>query len=217
MIIQLNEKNEIISIFKAGEFPNETERKYEVLDNEFTDEILNHIFDYKYENNSFIKKDNAENIRLEKLKKAKISNMSTFCSNEIIKGVNFKGKHYSLTLDDQTNISNLSMLASLGNSVPYHADSNEGANCELFTPQEFLEFSNYCQMYKLFHLTYYNQLKGYINSLNTIEEVLNINYGVCLKGEYLINLKKLTNNFDYTLNEINDYNSYEHILNDSFL
>ena len=35
------------------------------------------------------------------------------------------------------------------------------------------------------HITYFNQLKLYVNTLETIEEVETVNYGDELTGEYL--------------------------------
>jgi hypothetical protein len=140
--------------------------------------------------------------------------MSEICKNSIFNGVVFKNKKYSLGLDDQTNITNLSILASAGQDVPYHADGEE---CEVIPAQEFVEFASYCQQFKLCHLTYYNQLKQYVNSLTNIEDILSVNYGMELPTEYMEKIHTLTQGIidDYTniikpVEDIVDYSSIIH-------
>lgn len=209
MTIILDEEKNIIQLIMVGQSLDEN--AIEVGDIELS--IVRNIFDYKYINGEFVLKDTAYNERLKKLKQAKIKTMSQTCNEEIIKGVTYGGEHYSLTLDDQTNISNLTILAVQGNSVPYHADG-QGANCKIFTAEEFTQFSSYCQQFKIYHLTYFNQLKGYINSLTNTEDILSINYGTELAGEYATALTTLTNNFQYNMPVIQDINNYTDILID---
>lgn len=209
MTIILDEEKNIIQLIMVGKSLDEN--AIEVGDIELS--IVRNIFDYKYIDGEFILKDTAYSERLEKLKQAKIKTMSQICNEEIIKGVTYGGERYSLTLDDQTNISNLTILAVQGNSVPYHADGR-GANCKIFTAEEFIQFSSYCQQFKIYHLTYFNQLKGYINSLTNTEDILSVNYGDKLTGDYATALATLTNNFQYNMPVIQDKNDYTDILID---
>lgn len=208
MTIILDEEKNIIQLIMVGQTTDEN--AIEVGDIEQS--IVKNIFDYKYIDGEFVLKESAYSEKLEKIKQAKIDTMSQICSAEIIKGVDYNNEHYALTLDDQTNISNLTMLAAQGSTVPYHADG-DGANCKIFTAEEFTQFSSYCQQFKIYHLTYFNQLKGYINSLTNVEDVLSINYGTELTGKYAESLIQMTNGFQYSITVVEDKTDYSRILN----
>ena len=209
MTIILDEDKNIIQLIIVGQT---TDKNAIEVDN-IEQNIVKNIFDYKYIDGKFVLKESANIEKLKKIKQAKIKSMSNTCSSEIINGIEWNGEHYSLTLDDQTNISNLTMLASQGQSVPYHADG-DGANCKIFTPEEFIQFSTYCQKFKIYQLTYFNQLKGYINSLQTIDDVLEIKYGINLEGDYATALSTMTGGFEYNNKIIEDNTDYSILITD---
>ena len=72
---------------------------------------------------------------LDLLKLAKLEELGEACTAAISAGVTIatsRGyEHFSLTLNDQANLSNLALQAQMGASVLYHAD---GELCRLFTP-----------------------------------------------------------------------------------
>ena len=114
---------------------------------------------------------------------AKIEECSAACNEAIVNGVEILGKQYSLTMEDQI------MLESLKNSikdgatvVPYHAND---LSCELYTAEEFMTIYKTCEAHITQHRTYFNQLKQYIRSLTTIEDITAVRYGQPLTGEYL--------------------------------
>ena len=116
-------------------------------------------------------------------KNLKIAELRNVCNGAIEFGVNVQNKHYGYDIEDQTNIKDAFDLANrTGMSVPYHADNEP---CRLYTPEEITEIFITNKMNLMHHTTYFNQLKAYVNSLNDIGEIIGVQYGDELTGEYL--------------------------------
>jgi len=73
------------------------------------------------------------------------------------------------------------MAANGMESIPYHAD---GEICRFYTAEEITTILAQATAFKIYHTTYYNALKNYINSLDSIEDIAAITYGVELPEEY---------------------------------
>ncbi len=119
----------------------------------------------------------------------KISDFSNSCNNAITNGVTVDidgiPEHFSYTLEDQNNLDTALDMAQLtGLSVPYHADN---ASCKLFTPDQIKKIYVASKTNLTHHQTYFNQMKCYINSLQTVDEIEAVVYGSPLTGEYLEN------------------------------
>ena len=121
----------------------------------------------------------------------KLSEISAICNTIITSGVDILGKHYSLTLNDQMN------LESLKNSVredalyvPYHAD---GELCALYPVEDFIVVYKTLLDHKLYHTTYYNQLKDMINKMTISSEIEACYYGMPLDEEHQNNMNILLN------------------------
>lgn len=92
-------------------------------------------------------------------------------------------KQFSYTEKDQLNISEMFSAVLMGaTSYPYHED---GGLCEMFTAADIVAIYTTLSMLKTSQLTYHNQLKHYMESLDTPEAVLAVTYGQELTGEYL--------------------------------
>lgn len=123
----------------------------------------------------------------DEIKRAKISYLSSICNKQIIYGIdisiNGDIEHFSYTKEDQTNIKELFDLAMQTNMpMYYHSDGN---SCKLYTVEQIIDIYTMSAMNKMHHITYFNQLKMYIQSLDDIESVSEIEYGYELSGEYL--------------------------------
>ena len=65
------------------------------------------------------------------MKQDKISELSSACESAIYRGVDVNEKHYSYTLQDQSNLENaINISSQTGLDVPYHAD---GEACALYS------------------------------------------------------------------------------------
>ena len=151
---------------------------------------------YKIQDNKLVEtsEDERNNYRKEKQKEQlkfakanKISECSTICNKMITDGIDVKIdgviEHFSCKEEDQMNIKELFDLSGQTN-VPmyYHAD---GKSCKAYTTEQIISIYATACTNKNHHTTYFNQLRQYINSLKTIEEVNAITYGQELPTMYL--------------------------------
>lgn len=130
--------------------------------------------------------DPIDETTIEYVRAAKINEMSKTCNQIIENGfdIEIAGEpcHFSLTVQDQLNLITLSSMAAQGiDQIPYHAD---GQLCKFYTAEQINAIVNQATMFKTYHTTYYNALKAYINSLDTIEAIGAIVYGVDLPEEF---------------------------------
>lgn len=129
--------------------------------------------------------DPVEEITIDFIRSSKINQMSRICRNTIENGfdLELRGEthHFSLDTQDQLNLISLSAMAQTQSLIPYHAD---GEMCIFYTAEEMNEIVATATAFKVYHTTYYNALKGYINSLETIEDIAAIEYGTPIPEEF---------------------------------
>lgn len=129
-----------------------------------------------------------EELRLtaEYAKSAKIDEMRRDCEAAIIQGVDvtYNGvtRHYSLELTDQLNILALQDAIEQGaQQIPYHGDNEP---CRYYSQEEFSAVVAAANAYKTYHTTYFNSLKAYIESIETIDILDDIAYGATIPETY---------------------------------
>lgn len=129
--------------------------------------------------------DPVEEVTVEFMRESKIAQMSSACRNIIESGfnLNLRGetKHFSLTTQDQLNLMSISVMAQTQDLIPYHADGEEST---FYTAEEINQVIAAATSFKNYNLSYYNALKAYINSLDTIEAIAAITYGTPIPDEY---------------------------------
>lgn len=132
-----------------------------------------------------INRQNAYNATLEN----KIKELTNACQSVIVAGIVYNEEHYSYTVTDQNNISNLvSMARTTGMNVPYHSDKSL---CRLYTPEDIYNIYILQEINVTSNTTYLNQLKAYVYTLTDIKDVQVVQYGQELTGEYLDNYKTI--------------------------
>ena len=165
-----------------------TEQEYNILLGTFeTEETI----DYEHEEvePSEEEQEPVDPIEMETLnyvRSSKIKEMSYQCNKTIENGFDIEMEdgtyHYSYALEDQLNLMNLSAAIARGEEqLSYHAD---GELCRFYTAAEINEIISTGNAWKTYHTTYFNALKAYINSLETIEEISAITYGIELPEEF---------------------------------
>lgn len=126
---------------------------------------------------------------------AKLSEISNACNAVIVNGVDIKfGEetvHFNLSIEDQSNINNLFRVVELGGTeYPYQAD---GGVCRIYTAVEIAAIYIAAQTLITTQTTYHNELKQYVQTLTSAEEVSAIQYGMTLPEPYLTEMnEKLT-------------------------
>lgn len=124
---------------------------------------------------------------IDEIRSMKISTLSSICNKMIVNGVDIdidgESEHFSYSEEDQTNIKELFDLA-VQTNVPlyYHSDGN---SCKLYTVKQIIDLYTTAAMNKMHQITYFNQLKMYLNTLDDPDVINTIEYGYELSGEYL--------------------------------
>lgn len=136
--------------------------------------------------------DPIDEISIQFMKESKINEMSAACRNTIEAGFDLElhgeTQHFSLTTQDQLNLMSLGVMAQTQSLIPYHADGQETT---FYTSDEINEIIQTATELKIYNTTYFNALKGYINSLETIEEIGAITYSTPVPEEYKSDVLKV--------------------------
>lgn len=123
---------------------------------------------------------------------AKLSEISNACNAVIVNGVDIKfgeeNVHFNLSIEDQSNINNLFRVVELGGTeFPYQAD---GGVCRIYTAAEIAAIYIAAQALITTQTTYHNELKQYVQTLTSAEEVSAIQYGMTLPEPYLTEMNE---------------------------
>ena len=135
-------------------------------------------------------------ITVDYLKSEKIKETSYMCNQIITNGFDIVlsdniAYHFSLTIQDQLNLITLSTMISNGETeIPYHAD---GQLCKIFSAEDMTNIIQMATTFKTYHTTYFNALKNYVNSLDDIHQIAEIQYGIELPEEYQSEVLKALN------------------------
>lgn len=127
-------------------------------------------------------------------KSKKVKELSVACSNAIDAGTTVtmpdgSNKPFTYATVDQNNVSEMFNAVLLGaTEYPYHA--NDGA-CVMFSAADIVTIYAALSIFKTGQTTYHNQLKQYVNSLTTVEDIEAVVYGEPLTGTYLAEYNRL--------------------------
>lgn len=123
---------------------------------------------------------------LSQAKQEKLKELSDICNATITAGVDVELEdgthHFSMKQEDQINLLSLqTILAAGAASVPYHGD---GEPCRQFNAQEFAAVVEAATAVKIYHESYYNSLRTYVEAMQDIYSVLGVRYGNAIPVEY---------------------------------
>lgn len=128
---------------------------------------------------------------LDETKADKLDELSAACNLAIVTGcdVTLSGGstgHIALTNEDQINLTNAFASVSTGvEQYPYHLD---GQLCALFSSADIAIMAQAATSHKLYHTTYYNHLKAWVERCETVEAVAAITYGSELPEDLAVNM-----------------------------
>lgn len=128
-----------------------------------------------------------DELTLDFIKESKINQMSKVCHDTITAGVTVALSdgylhHFSLSVEDQIKIQALALKAQTGNeSLPWHEDNKP---CQFYSAADIMVIYNAMEQMQVYHTTYFNSLKMYIRSLDKIEDVRAVTYGMEIPSEY---------------------------------
>lgn len=125
---------------------------------------------------------------IEEVKNSKFSELSSACNTAIEKGTTIQlsdgaSENFSYTLADQANVSEMFNAIVMGaTEYPYHANDSE---CKMYSAKDIITIYSTLSSMKTAQITYHNQLKQYVKSLENADEIQAVKYGQELTGEYL--------------------------------
>ena len=128
-----------------------------------------------------------DNSTLKASKNFKILKIKNECNSTIEKGIELSlgdGSSYTfeLTIEDQLNLQNIKYLISQGETqFAYHS---KGEPFRYYSKEEMQLIIDVANKHILYHNSYFNSLRDYINSLEKVEEVDSIYYGQDFPNKY---------------------------------
>ena len=125
---------------------------------------------------------------IENVRERKISEMNTVQQSIIANGfdivIDGKVKHFTLTDHDQTSMLGLMGQVQMGiEQIPWHT-SDHDEHCEYFTNEQMKSIIEKAIGFLTYHITYFRDLRIYINNLSSKEEIEAVEYGIQIPNEY---------------------------------
>lgn len=126
---------------------------------------------------------------LEEVQETKVQEMNDIQQSIIQQGVKVTltdgiVEHFTLTEHDQTSLMGLQSQVAAGEEmIPWHT-SNQAEHCKFYSNADMALITTTAMSYVTWHVTYFRDLRIYIRSLTTKEEVENIMYGMDIPEEY---------------------------------
>lgn len=148
----------------------------------------------------------GDNLRLYECKKAKIAEMSAVCSDMITNGfsVLLSDNYYHsfrLTVEDQLNLYRIENQLLAGETSFVYHETN--CPCQVYSKEDITIIVNASKNLTLYHTTYFNMLKQYINARLSLEEVEAVYYGMDILDEVPdVSIKALLADLHARLNSI---------------
>lgn len=128
----------------------------------------------------------GEDSALEVMRAAKLREISAACNATIVAGVDLElnegTAHFNLSIEDQSNISNLFRVVELGGTeFPYQADDG---SCTVYSVTEIAQIYIAAQTLITTQTAYHNYLKAYVNTMTGSDEIAAVQYGMNLPEPY---------------------------------
>lgn len=118
----------------------------------------------------------------------KIEELDKDCEQTIFNGLDISlsdgtTKRFTLTERDQLNLSGIALELLMGaETVSWHED-DETEHCIFLSREDGLNLIASLTLYKKYNITYFRDLRIYVNSLSSVAEVEAIKYGFVLPEE----------------------------------
>ena len=155
-------------------------------DNMFLTEYTLEDYDIRIEDNSLFLCNKAT---LEDVKKAKIEHLDSTCENTIYAGTDVtltdgSVEHFTLDAKDQLDLSGIGLQLLQGaEQIAWHKD-DETESCKFYSAADGAAIIQTLTMFRTYHITYFRDLRIYVNSLSDADDVNAIEYGSVIPDEY---------------------------------
>ena len=126
---------------------------------------------------------------VEEVRERKVAEMNAIQQEVIVQGIDVTltdgtEEHFTLTDHDQTSLMGLQVQVAQGAElIPWHT-SNQSEHCKFYSNEDMARITTAAMSYVTWHVTYFRDLRIYIRSLQTKEEVESVVYGMDIPAEY---------------------------------
>ena len=126
---------------------------------------------------------------LEEVQERKVAEMNTIQQAIIAQGIDVTmtdgtTEHFTITDHDQTILMGLQAQVVQGvEQIPWHT-SDQSEHCKFYSNADMALITTAAMSYVTWHVTYFRDLRIYIRSLQTKEEVESVVYGMDIPAEY---------------------------------
>ena len=126
---------------------------------------------------------------LEEVQESKVIEMNAVQQTIIAQGIDVTltdgtVEHFTLTDHDQTSLVGLQTQVAQGaEQIPWHT-SDQSEHCKFYSNADMALITTAAMSYVTWHVTYFRDLRIYIRSLQTKEEVETVVYGMDIPTEY---------------------------------
>lgn len=125
---------------------------------------------------------------LEEVQEAKVAEMNAAQQAVIQQGIDVQlsggSEHFTLTDHDQASLMGLQTQVAAGlEQIPWHT-SDETEHCKFYSNADMALITTAAMSWVTWHVTYFRDLRIYIRSLHTKEEVEAITYGMDIPEQY---------------------------------
>lgn len=126
---------------------------------------------------------------LEEVKESKVVEMNIAQQSIIQRGIEVTltdgtTEHFTLTEHDQTSLMGLQAQVTQGvEHIPWHT-SDQSEHCKFYSNADMALITAAAMSYVTWHVTYFRDLRIYIRSLQTKEEIETVVYGMDIPEEY---------------------------------
>ena len=135
---------------------------------------------------------------LEEVKETKIAELNAAQQEVIQKGIHVtlsdgNVEHFTLTANDQISLMGLqTMIASGAEQIPWHT-SDQTEHCKYYSNTDMALIVNTAMQYVSYHVTYFRDLRIYINSLEEKEFIESAVYGMPIPEQFQSDILKNMN------------------------
>ncbi len=126
---------------------------------------------------------------MEEIIEQKVAEMNTEQQQTIQNGVDVlltsgKEEHFTLKDQDQTSLMGLQTRVLAGDEyIPWH-NSNEAEHCKFYSNADMALITSAAMYHVTYHVTYFRDLRIYIRSMKTKEEVESVYYGMEIPSQF---------------------------------
>lgn len=93
-------------------------------------------------------------------------------------------QHFTLTQNDQLSLNSLSVKIQEGlTAIPWHA-SDEDRGCIFYSEEDMKRITDTCASFVIWHVTWFRDLRRYIRSLTSKEDIEAITYNTAIPVQY---------------------------------